>query len=89
MYTKNTSKFLYINTINSIPFVTDLQTLAQAQQEDQLLQNLFQSSSISLKLTPVDNDITVSLICDTSTETPQPYLLFRFPTFEHLHSLSH
>ncbi len=83
-----------INTINHLPFSTDLQKLARAQTDDQQLQCLLQSTSTSLKLTTVpisEQQTEVPLICDTSTGTSRPYLplTFRYPTFEQLHSLSH
>ena len=83
-----------LNAINHLPFSTDLQTLAQAQQDDQQLQNLLKSNSTSLKLAPVairEHEVTVPLVCDTSTGTSRPYLPppFRYSTFELLHSFSH
>ena len=83
-----------INVIDHLPFSTDRQTLARAQQDDQELLTLLHSTFISLKLAPVtirEQENELSLICDTSTTTSRPYLppLFRYPTFELLHSLSH
>ena len=83
-----------LNAINHLPFSTDLQTLAQAQQDDQQLQNLLKSNSTSLKLAPVairEHEVTVPLVCDTSTGTSRPYQPppFRYSTFELLHSFSH
>ena len=83
-----------LNAINHLPFSTDLQTLAQAQQDDQQLQNLLKSNSTSLKLAPVairEHKVTVPLVCDTSTGTSRPYLPppFRYSTFELIHSFSH
>ena len=59
-----------INAIHHIPFSSEPETLARAQQADEELQNLLKSQSTSLKLSPVishEQGTEITLICDTST----------------------
>ena len=68
----------------------DFQEIAAAQQEDPTLIQLQSSPSLKLKAMPVPTaDCTI--ICDTSTGVPRPYIpeKFRHTIFDSLHATSH
>ena len=69
----------------------DFQAMARAQQTDKELSHLL-TGNTSLVLQPVPLPASdVTLICDTSTRTPRPYVPagFRRSVFDALHKLSH
>ena len=82
-----------VNTLHNIQLSqVDLQVLAQTQTSDPELQALLNSSSTSLQLTTLPLPASSStMICDTSTGSPHPFV----PTplcrtvFTALHSLAH
>ena len=81
-----------IQAVNQLPPIIDFVAMSAAQAADPDLKKLRLSSTSSLRWEEVyiqgTNEI---LICDTSTGVPRPYVpkQFRYPVFEHLHSLSH
>ena len=82
-----------VNAIHSVQATpVDLQILAQAQTGDSELQALLKSSSTSLRLTALPLPASTStIICDTSTASPRPFVPapLRRTVFTALHSLSH
>ena len=79
-------------TVNAIqaPSV-DFEAMARAQAADPELRALQSSSSSSLQLTTVPHlSSSASLVCDTSTGTPRPFVpaAFRRTVFDSLHSVS-
>ena len=79
-----------VNAISPVSTI-DFQAMALAQQSDQEFHHL-QSSNTSLSLEPVQLPASdTTLICDTSTGTPRPYVpeSFRRGVFDALHKMSH
>ena len=78
--------------INAIHCSTsiDFALLAKAQQEDPELPPLNSTSSLCLKDVPLPFS-SGTILCDTSTDSPRPYVppSFRRLVFDSLHSLSH
>ena len=75
-----------------LPTQVDFKAMAEAQKEDPELKALQDSPSSSLQLTPVPNlTSSVTLVCDTSTGSPRPFVPvdFRRTVFQSFHSLSH
>ena len=79
-----------INTIQSTSQAFDLNLLSAAQKEDPELSTLQESSSLKLVALPLPLS-SGTLVCDTSTANPRPYVpvSFRRQIFDHLHSVSH
>ena len=82
-----------VNTVHNIQSSqVDLQVLAQTQTSDPELQALLNSSSTSLQLTTLPLPASSStMICDTSTGSPRPFVPtpLRRTVFTALHSLAH
>eukprot|EP00794_Sanderia_malayensis_P020726 gene20726-biopygen17108 len=78
--------------VNSLHLASpiDFTLLSKAQQEDTDLSQLNDTSSLQLKEFPIPN-APGTILCDTTTSTPRPYVPvpFRRSIFDHLHSLSH
>lgn len=82
---------LNINEISSSRPLIDFAIIAQAQQTDKELSEL-RSSQTSLILQDVTvPGSTTTIVCDTSTGTPRPYIppYFRRTVFDAVHTLSH
>ena len=78
--------------MNQLPPIFDFTARPATQTTDIGLQKLRLSPTSSLKLKDIPIQGTdVSLVCDTSTDVPRPYVppKFRYPVFEKLHSLLH
>lgn len=80
--------FSRIATISLVQ--VDLSDIAKAQETDSELEELKNSSSLKLQKVHVPGS-DVSLICDTSTKQPRPYvpMSLRRQVFKSLHNLSH
>lgn len=80
-----------IDSITNSP-ILNFNEFAEAQKNDQELQNIIQSSTASLKLVEKPCQMTdTKLFCDVSTGTPRPFVpvSFRRIIFQHLHNISH
>lgn len=77
-----------VHTISVTP--VDFTSIASAQQHDEKLQQLRNSSMFQFKEVPIPNS-EGTITCDTSTGTARPYIppQYRREIFDSLHSLSH
>ena len=76
--------------LSEAPPSVDFTAMAQAQLNDEIQNSTSDSSSLQLRAVPLLT-ADVTLLCDTSTGTPRPWVpqSFRRAVFDALHSLSH
>lgn len=79
-----------MSRVESISLEEDYQALAESQERDEELKEAGSFTSLKLRKIVVPGTDT-SIICDTSTGRPRPYLTlpFRRAAFDRLHGLSH
>lgn len=79
-----------MSRIESISLEDDLAALAQSQQNDEELAEVRGHTSLKLERVPIP-DTNITLLCDTSTGRPRPYLTpsFRRAVFDRCHNLSY
>lgn len=79
-----------MSRVEAIALQDDYAALAQDQERDEELQALRGKTSMTLERINIPG-LDISLLCDTSTGKPRPYVTprFRRGIFERLHNLSH
>lgn len=80
-----------LSRVEEVEFVMDYSRLAQSQNTDPELKQMLDNKT-SLRLEKIEiPECRTELYCDTSTQTPRPYItpMLRKHVFENLHGLSH
>lgn len=80
-----------LSRVEEVEFSLDFARLAQSQNTDPELKQLLDNGT-SLRLEKIKiREFRTELYCDTSTQTPRPYItpMMRKQVFENLHGLSH